>query len=183
MMKTIAKPLCLMLATTLAPLIGLTSCGPKNYGAQSRVATVDSGTASRVNTRLTGADMKRFAEGITDKMLASRQAVAWGEQRPRLIVGTPVNNTDDENLAAADVYDGIQERLFNADLVRVMDPNGAAFDYIVESEISSTRQRDQASDQELVFYTLKLKLYSDEGELVGQWSDDAAFAQRSKSWL
>ena len=163
--------------------VGLAGCAPKNYGTQNRVATIDAGTASRVNTRLTGADLKRFAEGITDKMLASRQATEWLNEPPRLVVNEPVNRTHDEDLLAGDIYDGIQERLFNADLVRIMDQSSAEFDYIVESEITSTLQSNEEAGQELVFYKLKLQLYSAEGELVGQWSDDAAFAKRAKSFI
>lgn len=172
----------------LAGILVLGACatpvsGPDNYGRQGRVATVDASTASRLDTRLTSADFKRFAEGITDKMLTSRQALSWAEKQPKLVVGDIANNTDDENLRVADIYDGIQERLFNAELVRVMDKSSTDFDYVVKPEVTSTNQRDASTAQELAFYTLKLKLYSLDGELIGQWSDDAAFAQGAKTWF
>ncbi len=103
--------------TVLIGAFALTSCRsdpgptePLSYGNQGRVATVDSGTTSRLSTDLTGADFKRFAEGMTGKILVS-QAEEWTGNKPRLVVGDIDNNTDDENIRAVDIYDGIQEKL------------------------------------------------------------------------
>ncbi len=54
---------------------------------------------------------------------------------------------------------------------------------MIRPEITSTRQRDAATRQELVFYTMKMKLFKLDGELVGQWSDDMAFADAGKTWF
>ncbi|MGI9438046.1 MAG: hypothetical protein ACR2Q4_24990 [Geminicoccaceae bacterium] len=164
-------------------LLVLGACSPQNFGSQGQVSTIDAGTASHLDARLTGADFKRFAEGITDKMLTSRQAQSWMDKQPRLVVGDIVNNTDNENLRVADIYDGIQERLLEAELVRILDKSSTDFDYVVKPEVTSTRQRDGDTNQQLAFYTLKLKLFSLDGELVGQWSDETAFAQAAKSWF
>jgi hypothetical protein len=168
----------------LAGLFGLASCssGPADYGSQGRVATVDSGTASRLDTSLTGADFKRFAEGMTDQILVSK-AAAWNGNKPRMVVGDIDNTTDDENIRAVDLYDGIQEKLIESGVVRVMDRSATDFDYVIKSAITSTRQREAATNQELVFYTMKMKMFTLDGELVGQWSDDMAFAQAGKSWF
>lgn len=174
--------------TAFAAAFSLASCanegptGPVSYGNQGRVATVDSGTASRVSTELTGADFKRFAETMTDKILVSK-AEEWTGDKPRLVVGDIDNNTDDENIRAVDIYDGIQEKLLESQTVRVLDRSATDFDYVIRPEITSTRQRDVASRQELVFYTMKMKLYKLDGELVGQWSDDMAFADAGKTWF
>jgi hypothetical protein len=146
------------------------------------VATVDSGTASRLDTSLTGADFKRFAEGMTDQILVSK-AAAWNGNKPRMVVGDIDNTTDDENIRAVDLYDGIQEKLIESGMVRVMDRSATDFDYVIKSAITSTRQREAATNQELVFYTMKMKMFTLDGELVGQWSDDMAFAQAGKSWF
>ena len=55
--------------------------------------------------------------------------------------------------------------------VRVMDRTATNFDYIIQGEITDivTRAPD---GQKLVDYTMKIKLFNLEGELVGQWSDD-----------
>ena len=55
--------------------------------------------------------------------------------------------------------------------VRVLDSSATSFDYIMQSEITDivTRAPD---GQKLVDYTMKIKLFTLDGELVGQWSDD-----------
>ncbi|MGH1477341.1 MAG: hypothetical protein ACRBM6_01205 [Geminicoccales bacterium] len=176
-------------STILIAAFALSACnknpgpsGPASYGNAGRVSTVDSGTASRLSTSLTGADFKRFAEGMTDKILVS-QAEEWSGNKPRLVVGDIDNNTDDENIRAVDIYDGIQEKLLASQTVRVLDRSANDFDYVIKPEITNTRQRDAASRQELVFYTMKMKLYKLDGELVGQWSDDMAFADAGKTWF
>lgn len=170
---------------------GLTSCGggdksgplgPFSYGNQGRVATVDSGTASHLTTNLTGADFKRFAEEMTNKILLSK-AEEWSGNKPRLVVGDIENNTDDENIRVLEIYDGIQEKLFESQTVRVLDKSATDFDYVIKPAITNTRQRDKDSRQELVFYTMKMKLFKLDGELVGQWSDDMALADAGKTWF
>ncbi|MGI9493872.1 MAG: hypothetical protein ACR2QF_15860 [Geminicoccaceae bacterium] len=167
---------------------GLAACGgsgpigPSSFGNEGRVATVDSGTTSRLSTSLTGADFKRFAEGMTNKILVS-QAEGWSANKPRLVVGDIENNTDDENIRVIDIYDGIQEKLLESQTVRVLDRSATDFDYVIKPAITNTRQRDKETRQELVFYTMKMKLFKLDGELVGQWSDDMAFADAGKTWF
>jgi len=171
---------------------GLMSCGggddeagplgPFSFGNQGRVATVDSGTASHLTTNLTGADFKRFAEEMTGKILLSK-AEEWSAKKPRLVVGDIENNTDDENIRVLEIYDGIQEKLFESETVRVLDQSATDFDFVIKPAITNTRQRDKDSRQELVFYTMKMKLFKLDGELVGQWSDDVALADAGKTWF
>ena len=115
-------------------------------------------------------------------MLASPQANRWASRRPRVIVADLKNNTDDENLRVSDIYDGIQERLLNSGVVRVVSKQSTNFNHIVHSYVTSTRQRGEGGN-ELVFYTLTLKLYDVSGELVGQWSDRTAFARQKKPFF
>ena len=87
------------------------------------------------------------------------------------MVGQLRQNTHDENLRIQDIHDRIQEVLFNSGAVRVMDRSATNFDYIMKTEITDivTRAPD---GQKLVDYTMKIKLFNLDGELVGQWSDD-----------
>ena len=116
------------------------------------------------------ADIIAFAENLTNKMLAS-PVIAKAKKKPRIVVGSLKQNTHDENLRVQDIHDRIQEVLFNSGAVRVMDRSATNFDYIMQSEITDivTRAPD---GQKLVDYTMKIKLFNLEGELVGQWSDD-----------
>ena len=155
---------------------------PQMFGRQGPVATVDADTASRVRTSLTSADYKRLAETVTNKMLAGPRASEWAVAQPKFIVGQTANNTDDENLRINDVYDGIQERLLNSGLVRIVGDSSTEFDYIVRPEMTSTQQTDPDGNQ-LKFYTLRLKLYTLGDELIGQWSDKLAFAKTEKPFF
>ena len=65
----------------------------------------------------------------------------------------------------------VEEVLLNSGAVRVLDSSATSFDYIMQSEITDivTRAPD---GQKLVDYTMKIKLFTLDGELFGQWSDD-----------
>ncbi len=164
----------------LAPLvISLSACGPRTFGQQGDVAMVDPHSGAHLQTSLTMADYLRLAETVTNKMLATPFVQSWGNRRPRLIVGDLVNNSDDESIRMRDVHDRIQEIIFNSGLARVVDRSATSFDYIIKSEITSTRQYGR-NNQELVIYTLQLKMYKLDGELVLQQSDDLALAKAER---
>lgn len=116
------------------------------------------------------ADYTAFAETVTNKMLSSRLIQGWGAKRPKLIVAKLRNNTDDESVRMADVYDRITETILNSGVARLVDTSATSFDYVVRSEMSSTRQYGEKG-QELVFFKLEFKLFTLDGEMVGQWSD------------
>lgn len=61
--------------------------------------------------------------------------------------------------------------LFNSGTVRVLDSSATSFDYIMRAEITDIVTR-AADGQKLVDYTMKIKLFTLDGELKGQWSDD-----------
>ena len=156
-------------ASELGSTIGFT-------GKQGKVAVVDPGERGRLTTGLTMADYAAFAEKVTNKMLGSRIARGWGQSRPRLILGNVVNNSDNENIRVADIYDRIQETILGSGLVRIVDTTATAFEYIVKPELSSTRQYGTGG-KELVFFTMQLKVFKLSGELVGQWSDNLALGR------
>lgn len=149
-------------------------------GNQGNVAIVDAKSRGHLQAKLTMADYVALAETVTNKMLASRLVQKWGNKRPKIIASIPRNNTDDENIRMKDLHDRIQEVLLNSGILRVVDKSATSFDYIIKSELTSTRQYGKDGKQ-LVHYTLQLKMFTLMGELVGQWSDDLAMAKASKS--
>lgn len=145
-------------------------------GQQGDVAVVDPKSRAHLQAELHGGDYVALAENVTNKMLSSRAVTSWGNKRPRLIVGILVNNTDNENIRMTDLHDRIQEVILNSGVARVVDKSATSFDYVIKSELTSTRQYGK-NNQELVFYTLQLKMFKLNGELIGQWSDDVSLAK------
>ncbi len=140
-------------------------------GGQGPVKVGDPAHRTHLTTELTAIDYLQFAENTTNKMLGSPLVQGWGSTKPKLIVGKLRNNTDNESIRMGDVHDRITETLFNSGLVRVVDKSATSFDYIIKSDINTTRQSD-SKGRELVYYTLVLKMFTISGELKGQWSDD-----------
>lgn len=143
------------------------------------VQEVDAKESQHLQTELTMRDYVALAETVTNKMLSSQLVQSWGNKKPRLIVGILVNNTDNESIRMADLHDRIQETILNSGLVRVVDKSATSFDYVIKSELTSTRQYGE-NNKELVYFTLQLKMFTLMGELMGQWSDDIAMARGAK---
>ena len=153
---------------------------PVISGEQGNVAMVDPKSRTHLQTSLTMGDYLALSETVTNKMLSSKFVQSWGSKRPRLIVGILVNNTDDEGIRMTDLHDRIQETILNSGLARVVDKSATSFEYIIKSELTSTRQYGEGG-KEFVHYTLQLKMFKLSGELTGQWSDDLAMAKAGKS--
>ena len=136
---------------------------PVMTGHMRSISIVDSSERIKLDTRVTLSDIIAFAENLTNKML-STPVISKAKKPPRIVVGNLRQNTHDENLR-------VQEVLLNSGAVRVLDSSATNFDYIMQSEITDivTRAPD---GQKLVDYTMKIKLFTLDGELVGQWSDD-----------
>ena len=160
----------------------LTACGNMQVGNQGAVSILDKNTRAHLDTGLTIADYTAFAETVTNKMLVSRLVQGWGGKRPKLVVGTPRNNTDDESIRMADVFDRISETILNSGVARLMDKSAVDFDYVVRSEMSSTRQYGKGG-QELAFFKLEFKMFTVDGEMVGQWSDVLPLGKAKKKFL
>ncbi len=152
-------------------------------GGQGRVGIVDSSSRVHLQTRLTMTDFVQFAEKVTNKLLTSRQVQGWDQKPPRLVVGKLVNNTHDENIRVSDIQDKINDMLLQSGLVRIMDSSNTSFDYIIRTEITSTRQRGD-SGEDYVNYTMQMKMFKMDAklnsELVGQWSDDLALGKAER---
>lgn len=163
-------------------MLGLSACQTSGgtFGQQSRVAIVDPANRAHLQTELTMGDYMAFAEKVTNKMMSSKLVQKWGTKRPRLIVGRLANNTDNENIRMRDLHDRIQETVFNSGLVRIVDKTATSFDYVVRTELTSTRQYG-SKGEELVYFTMQLKMFKLDGELVGQWSDDLPLAKAGKA--
>ncbi|MCU7835832.1 MAG: penicillin-binding protein activator LpoB [gamma proteobacterium symbiont of Taylorina sp.] len=169
-----------ILLSILGSTIAVTGCQSIPMGQQSDVAMVDAKGRGHLQAQLTMADYVALAEKVTNKMLVSKLVQRWGKKKPKVIAATPVNNTDNENVRMSDLHDRIQETLFNSGVMRVVDKSATSFDYVIKSELTSTRQYGKGG-KELVHYTLQLKMFTLMGELKGQWSDDLAMAKSEKS--
>ncbi len=169
-----------ILLSLISSTIAVTGCQSVPVGQQSDVAMVDAKSRGHLQAQLTMADYVALAEQVTNKMLVSKLVQGWGKRKPKVIAATPLNNTDNENVRMSDLHDRIQETLFNSGVMRVVDKSATSFDYIIKSELTSTRQYGKGG-KELVYYTLQLKMFTLMGELKGQWSDDLAMAKSEKS--
>jgi hypothetical protein len=157
----------LLLLSVLTLLIS--ACSNPRLGGQSRVSILDDSSRAHIDTELTMADYTAFAEKVTNKMMASRLVQSWGRKRPKLVVGRLSNNTDRE-IRVQDIYDRITETILGSGLVRLMDRSATSFDYVVNTELSSTRQYG-AHREELAYFKLEFKMFKLDGEMIGQWSD------------
>lgn len=151
-------------------------------GGQSRVSILDGSSREHLQAELTMNDYTAFAEKVTDKMMMSRLVRSWGGKRPRLIVGKLQNNTDNESIRMQDIYDRITETILASGLVRLLDKSATSFDYVVRSELSSTRQYG-SHGEELAYFKLEFKLFKIDGELVGQWSDVLPLGKASRKFI
>lgn len=154
----------------LALPLTLLGCSGTQLGSQSRVSILDESSRAHLTTDLTMGDYTAFAEKVTNKMLRSRLVQSWGSKRPRLVVGKLANNTNNDSIRMQDIYDRITETILNSGLVRLMDTSATSFDYVVRTELSSTKQYG-GNGEELAYYKLEFKLFKLDGEMVGQWSD------------
>lgn len=177
-MKSINK---LLIAAATALVVSGCQTNMPQFGGQSGVSIVDPGSRGHLQAQLTMADYTDLAEKVTNKMLDSRLVQAW-RNKPRLILAKLRNNTDNENIRMADIYDRITETLLNSDTVRLVDQSATSFDYVVRSELSSNRQYGEGG-QQLVGYKLELKLFTISGEMKGQWSGTLTLAKGKKSFL
>ena len=159
-----------------------TGCANTQIGNQGAVSILDKNTRAHLDTELTMGDYTAFAETVTNKMLTSRLIQSWGGKRPKLVVATPRNNTDNESIRMADVFDRISETILNSGVARLMDKSAVEFDYVVRSEMSSTRQYGKGG-QELAFFKLEFKMFTLDGEMVGQWSDVLPLGKAKKKFL
>lgn len=171
------------LITFAVAAFAVTACQTNmpQFGGQSGVSIVDPGSRGHLQAELTMADYTDLAEKVTNKMLDSRLVEGW-RKKPRLILAKLRNNTDNENIRMADIYDRITETLLNSDTVRLVDQSATSFDYVVRSELSSNRQYG-SDGQQLVGYKLELKLFTISGEMKGQWSGSLTLAKGKKSFL
>ncbi|MCK5831878.1 MAG: hypothetical protein KAH20_16425 [Methylococcales bacterium] len=148
----------------------ITGCSQTQLGNQSRVSILDESSRAHLQAELTMADYTAFSEKVTNKMMSSRLVQGWGQNRPKLVVGKMRNNTDNESIRIQDIYDRITETILGSGLVRLMDQSATSFDYVVNTELSSTRQYGN-DGEELAYFKLEFKMFTIDGEMVGQWSD------------
>jgi hypothetical protein len=160
----------------------ITGCAQNQLGDQSRVSILDESSRAHLEAELTMADYTAFAEKVTNKMLASKLVQSWGKKRPRLVVGRMRNNTDNESIRVQDVYDRITETILGSGLVRLMDKSATSFEYVVNTELSSTRQHGSGGE-ELAYFKLEFKMFTIDGEMVGQWSDVLPLGKSRRNFI
>ncbi len=160
----------------------MTGCAQQQFGTQSRVAILDDSSRAHLQAELTMADYTAFAEKVTNKMMSSKLVQKWGRKRPRLVVGRMRNNTDNESIRIQDIYDRITETILGSGLVRLMDKSATGFDYVVNTELSSTRQYGSGGE-ELAYFKLEFKMFTIDGEMVGQWSDILPLGKARRNFI
>ncbi len=162
----------------------LLGCSSLQFGSQSDVKMIDEADRVHIAMTLTMADYSALAEKVTDKMFRSKLAQSWSKKKkkPRLVLGKLRNNTDDENIRMQDIYDRITEIILGSGAVRLLDQSDNSFDYVVRSELSSTRQYGE-NDQELAYYKLEFKLFKLDGEMLGQWSDTIPLGKAGRRFI
>lgn len=140
---------------------------------KERISYGEIGTRETLQVEATTEDFKELARIVTDKFLTSRVTRGWSEksERPRVIVGNLVNNTDDESIRMSDIYDIIQNQLIQSGTVRIVDTSATSFDYVFKTQLTSTHQYSKEG-KEIYHMTLQTKLFKLDGELVGQWSHE-----------
>jgi len=160
----------------------MTGCAKTQLGGQSRVSILDDSSRAHLQAELTMADYTAFAEKVTNKMMVSRVVQGWGKKRPKLVVGQMKNNTDNESIRVQDIYDRITETILSSGLVRLLDKSATSFDYVVNTEISSTRQYGEGGE-ELAYFKLEFKMFTVDGEMVGQWSDVLPLGKARRNFI
>jgi len=150
---------------------------------QGRVSIIDSASRSHIKTTLTLADFKAFAENITMEMLDDPEIIAWGDRKPKLIVGDLENNTSNDNLRVEDIYKHIRRVIKRSGIARIVHKSATDFDYIIRTVITSNTQHDRATGIKQVSYSLSLEMTSVDGELIGDWADDLKLGRSARKFF
>ncbi len=159
-------------------LFGLSGCATSTQ-PKSRVGYGDTDERDLIRVGVTMTDLKELAGTVAQKFLRSPQVQSWGT-KPRVVLGKLVNNTDDESIQMSDLSDLVTNLVLGSGLVRVLDVTADDFDYILKQSLTSKRQYGK-DDNQVLHFTMQMKLYSLDGELVGQWSHDIKQTQAARS--
>lgn len=170
-----------------AAVIILNGCAqPTSIGRQSNVGMVEEGSRVHLNDRLTGEDFVALSRKVTEKMLSSRVVQEWlsKNKKPLLVIATPENTTHDANILAVDLQDEIIATVLDSGVARVIDESSlsSSYDYILKTTITDTSQKG-AGGSRLTYYTVKLQLFSLQGERLGQWHDKIGLSKAAKSFF
>ncbi|MBW2271873.1 MAG: hypothetical protein JRG96_01275 [Deltaproteobacteria bacterium] len=160
-------------------LLGLSGCASTTSQPKSRVDYGDTNERDLIRVGVTMTDLKELASTVTQKFLRSPQVQGW-DTKPRLVLGRLVNNTDDESIQMSDLSDLVTNLILGSGLVRLLDVTADDFDYILKQSLTSKRQYG-TDDNQVLHFTMQMKLYSLDGELVGQWSHDIKQVQAGRS--
>jgi penicillin-binding protein activator len=131
----------------------------------------DSSESSHLQADMNTRDLLALAEKLTNQMMMDDKLQHWPEKKPRFMVSSVLNDTDDPTLVITEMTDRIQEIIFNAEIARIVDRSANKFDYFIKSTVSSQREFGN-NGKEDVTYTVKFRLLNFDGELVGSWSEN-----------
>lgn len=159
-------------------LFGLSGCATSGR-SPNRAGYGDTNERDLIRVGVTMTDLKELASTVTQKFLRSPQVQSW-KTKPRLVLGRLVNNTDDESIQMTDLSDLVTNLVLGSGLVRVLDVSADDFDYILKQSLTSRRQYGN-DDNQVLHFTMQMKLFSLDGELVGQWSHDIKQIQAGRS--
>jgi len=117
-------------------------------------------------------NLTMLAESVVKKLEESR-FLQYKKSIPRLILGRLRNHTESENISMQFLYDVMSEKILNTGLVRIVDKSSKKGDFDIMSNVTlySSRELDKVTEKNVITYTLVLKIYSPEGEQLGQWSE------------
>ena len=167
------------LLLALCGCVILSGCAASGGASRSRVGYGDTDERDLLRVGVTMTDLKELAGQVTEKFLRSPQVRGWSPHRPKLVLGPLVNNTDDESIQMVDLSDLVTNQILGSGLVRLLDVTADDFDYILRQSLTSKRQYGQ-NDTQILHFTMQMKLFDLEGELIGQWSHDIKQVQSAR---
>lgn len=158
-------------------LVILSGCATGAQG--SRTTYGDTNERDLLGIGVTMTDLKELAGEVTQKFLRSPQVRDWSPHKPKLVLGALVNNTDDESIQMTTLSDLVTDQVLGSGLIRLLDTSADNFEYILRQSLTSKRQYGQ-DDKQILHFTMQMKLFDLEGELIGQWSHDIKQVQSAR---
>jgi len=117
-----------------------------------------------------------MAAEVTQKMLASQafqRILAEGGEPPKLVVGSPMNRTNDETVSVGDISRRISEVVVESGVVRWFEYGSNDFDLVVAPMLTGFVQGTGKRMQYNL--TLTLTLSDAYGEVKGRWVVDRTY--------
>lgn len=165
---------------TVLITILISGCVTTSGNSQGRVAMIDTSERAHLDNTLNMTDLMSLADKLTNDMLMSDTVLEWGNERPKLVIGHLINETDDDNIPEEMIYDRIRGLILQSGVARIVSENSNNFKYILHGVLNSTQEySDDGSSMRQFRVTLNL---SDiEGEQHGQWQGRISLGKAKRS--